>query len=64
MTAPSDPVLQIRGAALRRGDRELWSGLDLEVAPGELVAVLEGWGDGGGGEGHGGMLTDALDGSG
>ena len=40
MTAPSDPVLQIRGAALRRGDRELWSGLDLEVAPGELVAVL------------------------
>ncbi len=40
MTAPSDPVLQIRGAALRRGGRELWSGLDLEVAPGELVAVL------------------------
>ncbi len=40
MTAPSDPVLQIRGAALRRGDRELWSDLDLEVAPGELVAVL------------------------
>ncbi len=36
MTTP----LQIRGAALRRDGRELWSGLDLDVAPGELVAVL------------------------
>ena len=35
-TAP----LRIRGAALERGGRELWSGLDLEVGPGELVAVL------------------------
>ncbi|GAA5195498.1 metal ABC transporter ATP-binding protein [Microbacterium jejuense] len=34
------PVLSIRGAALRRGDRELWAGLDLDVHPGELVAVL------------------------
>jgi zinc/manganese transport system ATP-binding protein len=34
------PPLQITGGALRRGDRELWSGLDLTVAPGELVAVL------------------------
>ncbi len=33
-------VLQISGAALRRGDRELWAGLDLTVAPGELIAVL------------------------
>lgn len=33
-------VLQIRGAALRRGDRELWAGLDLDVHPGELIAVL------------------------
>lgn len=32
--------LEIRGAALRRGDRELWSGLDLDVRPGELIAVL------------------------
>ena len=32
--------LSIRGAALRRGDRELWSGLDLDVQPGELIAVL------------------------
>ena len=37
--APAAP-LRIEGAALRRGDRELWSGLDLEVAAGELVAVL------------------------
>ncbi len=36
VTAP----LEIRGAALRRGDRELWSGLDLTVNPGELIAVL------------------------
>ncbi|MFT4258302.1 metal ABC transporter ATP-binding protein [Microbacterium sp.] len=34
------PPLQIRGAAIRRDDRELWHGLDLDVAPGELVAVL------------------------
>lgn len=36
MTSP----LRIEGAALRRGGRELWSGLDLDVAPGELIAVL------------------------
>lgn len=35
-----DPVLQIRGAGLRRGERELWSGLDLDVQPGEFIAVL------------------------
>ena len=42
MTAPivSPAPLEIRGAALRRGDRELWSGLDLTVRPGELIAVL------------------------
>jgi len=32
--------LEIRGAALRRGDRELWAGLDLDVRPGEFIAVL------------------------
>lgn len=47
MTASHDPrdtsatpILRIRDAALRRGDRELWSGLDLDVHPGELIAVL------------------------
>lgn len=45
MTSPADtpaaaPLLRIRGAAIRRDDRELWSGLDLDVVPGELVAVL------------------------
>ncbi len=30
----------IRGAALRFGERTLWSGLDLDVAPGEFLAVL------------------------
>lgn len=33
-------VLEIHGAALQRGDRELWSGLDLSVDAGELIAVL------------------------
>lgn len=32
--------LRISDAALRRGDRELWSGLDLTVEPGEFIAVL------------------------
>lgn len=34
------PTLEIRDASLRRGDRELWSGLDLDVQPGELIAIL------------------------
>ncbi|WP_337001239.1 MULTISPECIES: metal ABC transporter ATP-binding protein [unclassified Microbacterium] len=34
------PVLEISDAALHRGDRELWSGLDLTVEPGEFIAVL------------------------
>ncbi len=39
--AGSRPViLSIRDAALQRGDRELWAGLDLDVHAGELVAVL------------------------
>lgn len=39
-SAGSRPVLEVRGAALQRGDRELWSGLDLTVEPGEFIAVL------------------------
>ncbi|MDO8383098.1 MAG: metal ABC transporter ATP-binding protein [Microbacterium sp.] len=34
------PPLLIENAALRRGDRELWSGLDLSVQAGEFIAVL------------------------
>jgi zinc/manganese transport system ATP-binding protein len=37
MTAPA---LSIRGGRLTFGDRTLWSGLDLDVAPGEFLAVL------------------------
>ncbi len=37
MTTPS---AQLRNAALRFGDRELWSGLDLDLAPGEFLTVL------------------------
>ncbi|MFJ6677874.1 metal ABC transporter ATP-binding protein [Microbacterium sp. NPDC091382] len=40
MTRHAPAPLEIRGAALRRGGRELWSGLDLTVEPGELIAVL------------------------
>ena len=36
----SEPVLRLSGAALGFGPRTLWSGLDLEVEPGEFVAVL------------------------
>lgn len=34
------PAVCLRGAAVRFGDRELWGGLDLDVAPGEFLAVL------------------------
>lgn len=34
------PVLSIREASLHRDRRELWSGLDLDVAAGEFLAVL------------------------
>jgi zinc/manganese transport system ATP-binding protein len=34
------PLVQLRDAALRFGDRELWSGLDLDLAPGEFLTVL------------------------
>jgi zinc/manganese transport system ATP-binding protein len=35
-----DPTVRLRGATLRFGARELWRGLDLDVAPGEFLAVL------------------------
>lgn len=34
------PALQLRGARLAFGSRILWDSLDLDVAPGEFVAVL------------------------
>ena len=36
----AEPVLRLSGASLGFGARTLWSGLDLEVQPGEFVAVL------------------------
>ncbi|WP_394938726.1 metal ABC transporter ATP-binding protein [Psychromicrobium sp. YIM B11713] len=33
-------VLELRDAALSYGDRTLWTGLDLEIQPGEFFAVL------------------------
>lgn len=40
------PVLRLRGATLRHGDRTLWRALDLDLAPGEFIAVLGGNGSG------------------
>ena len=34
------PVLSLRDATLNFADRALWSGLDLDVRPGEFIAVL------------------------
>ncbi|MHA6621684.1 metal ABC transporter ATP-binding protein [Pseudonocardia sp. DLS-67] len=47
-TAPPDvptlpvttPAVSLRGARVSFGDRTLWEGLDLDVAPGEFVTVL------------------------
>ena len=36
----TNALLRIEDASLRRGERELWSGLDLAVEPGEFIAVL------------------------
>jgi zinc/manganese transport system ATP-binding protein len=36
----SQPVLELRDAAVRVGGRTLWSGVDLQVQAGEFVAVL------------------------
>ncbi|MCD2191479.1 metal ABC transporter ATP-binding protein [Actinomycetospora soli] len=35
-----EPAVELSGAELRRGPRTLWSGQDLQVRPGEFVAVL------------------------
>ena len=35
-----DPTVRRRDASVRFGSRTLWGGLDLDVAPGEFVAVL------------------------
>lgn len=40
MTETDAPVLSFRAATLAFGDRELWHNLDLDVAPGEFLAVL------------------------
>ncbi|MER7079250.1 zinc/manganese transport system ATP-binding protein [Saccharopolyspora kobensis] len=40
LAPPAAPAVRLRDAALSYGSRTLWSGLDLEVAPGEFLAVL------------------------
>jgi zinc/manganese transport system ATP-binding protein len=34
------PAVELRGAAVERGARRLWSELDLDVSPGEFIAIL------------------------
>jgi len=36
----SRPVIALRDVAARVGGRTLWSGVDLDIAPGEFVAIL------------------------
>jgi zinc/manganese transport system ATP-binding protein len=36
----TEPILSLRDAALTLGGRRLWTGLDLDVQPGEFLAVL------------------------
>jgi zinc/manganese transport system ATP-binding protein len=38
--APAAPAVELRGAAVERGARRLWGDLDLDVTPGEFVAIL------------------------
>ncbi|MFJ1535424.1 metal ABC transporter ATP-binding protein [Streptomyces mirabilis] len=38
--AGATPVISLRGAALSYGARTVWQGLDLDVRPGEFLAVL------------------------
>ncbi|EME36043.1 MULTISPECIES: metal ABC transporter ATP-binding protein [Kocuria] len=40
------PVVEFRRASLSMGRRTLWSGLDLQISPGEYIAVLGGNGTG------------------
>jgi zinc/manganese transport system ATP-binding protein len=40
VTTADGAAIEIEDAALRFGERTLWSGLDLTVAPGEFLAVL------------------------
>ena len=40
------PVVEFRRASLSMGRRTLWSGLDLQISPGEYIAVLGGNGVG------------------
>ncbi|TDP39394.1 zinc/manganese transport system ATP-binding protein [Nocardia ignorata] len=38
--AQADPAIRLRSATMSFGERTLWSDLDLEVSPGEFIAVL------------------------
>jgi zinc/manganese transport system ATP-binding protein len=40
VSAAAEPVLSARGASVAFGDRVLWQDLDLDLAPGEFLAVL------------------------
>lgn len=52
---PEEPVLRLADAALAFGDHQLWSGLDLDVMPGEFITVL-----GANGSGKSSLLKSIL----
>ena len=54
-SAGNAPVVAFERAGLRFGDRTLWSGLDLDIRPGEFLAVL-----GANGTGKSSMLKAVL----
>lgn len=39
-TSPGTPLLSLRDAAVSYGERRVWQGLDLDLRPGEFLAVL------------------------
>jgi zinc/manganese transport system ATP-binding protein len=40
MTGNGGAAVSLRGAALRFGHHVIWDGLDLDIAPGDCVAIL------------------------
>jgi len=38
--AVAEPLIEVRGAAFKYGDRTLFSSIDLDVFPGEVLTIL------------------------
>ena len=42
----NDPIISVRGLTVRRGDRTVLDGVDLDIARGEVMVLLGGSGSG------------------